>query len=438
MIVGETMSDFCDDPANDGPSRPHDPRVPGARGARTARPGQRVTATRMPPRSADVCSDLMTEKVGIFRDGDGCSRRSTSCWCSSRAQSTRIGLRSAVARRQPGAGQRLSAAAHAQAGTERALGALKRTESRGAHYRVDYPQRNDATGSTAPWPPGRIRTDPLPTLAYEALDVMRMELPPGWRGYGANDHIPHPDAAARQAEVDALRQQHGEADALRGGCRSVPGPAAGGSARAQRTTGGRGVMTATVIATAPRRLTFRSCAMSTRRTPTACRTGSASRSRGRRHDAVHRADRDPRDPGSPSLQVDFVCRAGICGSCGMLINGRPGLACRTLTKDLPDEISLAPLPGFELIGDLSVNTGKWMRGMSERLETWVHTTEEGDRDRARGPDGAGRWPRPSTSSNAASSAAAASPPAATAQMREDFVGAVGLNKIARFRTRPAR
>ena len=58
-----------------------------------------------------------------------------------------------------------------------------------------------------------------------------------------------------------------------------------------------------------------------------------------------------------SLQFDFVCRAGICGSCGMIINGRPGLACRTLTKDLPDRITLAPLPAFELIGDLSVNTG---------------------------------------------------------------------------------
>ncbi len=74
----------------------------------------------------------------------------------------------------------------------------------------------------------------------------------------------------------------------------------------------------------------------------------------------------------PSLQFDFVCRAGICGSCGMIVNGRPALACRTLTRDLPDNITLAPLPAFELIGDLSVNTGKWMRGMSERLETWVH------------------------------------------------------------------
>jgi fumarate reductase iron-sulfur subunit len=38
-----------------------------------------------------------------------------------------------------------------------------------------------------------------------------------------------------------------------------------------------------------------------------------------------------RETQDPSLQFDFVCRAGICGSCGMLINGRPGLACRTLT-----------------------------------------------------------------------------------------------------------
>ena len=75
----------------------------------------------------------------------------------------------------------------------------------------------------------------------------------------------------------------------------------------------------------------------------------------------------------PSVSFDFVCRAGICGSCGMVVNGRPGLACRTLTKDLPADISLAPLPAFELIADLSVNTGKWMRGMSERLETWVHS-----------------------------------------------------------------
>src|SRR5512140_770592 len=59
----------------------------------------------------------------------------------------------------------------------------------------------------------------------------------------------------------------------------------------------------------------------------------------------------------PSLQFDFVCRAGICGSCAMLVDGRPALACRTLTQNLADTFTLAPLPVFELIGDLSVNTG---------------------------------------------------------------------------------
>ena len=44
----------------------------------------------------------------------------------------------------------------------------------------------------------------------------------------------------------------------------------------------------------------------------------------------------------PSLQFDFVCRAGVCGCCAMVINGRPGLACRTLTKSLGPEITLAP------------------------------------------------------------------------------------------------
>jgi succinate dehydrogenase/fumarate reductase iron-sulfur protein len=83
-----------------------------------------------------------------------------------------------------------------------------------------------------------------------------------------------------------------------------------------------------------------------------------------------------REKQEPSLQFDFVCRAGICGSCSMIINGRPALACRTLTKDLAPEISLAPLPVFELIADLSVDTGKWMRGMSERLEAWLHMKEQ--------------------------------------------------------------
>jgi fumarate reductase iron-sulfur subunit len=138
----------------------------------------------------------------------------------------------------------------------------------------------------------------------------------------------------------------------------------------------------------------------------------------------------------PSLAFDFVCRAGICGSCGMVVNGRPGLACRTLTQDLPANITLAPLPTFELIADLSVNTGKWMRGMSERLETWVHSLG-GEVDLTRleekmDPDLADKIYELDRCVECGCCVAACG----TARMREDFVGAVGMNKIARFSLDP--
>jgi len=79
--------------------------------------------------------------------------------------------------------------------------------------------------------------------------------------------------------------------------------------------------------------------------------------------------RETQDPG---LQFDFACRSAICGSCGMMVNGRPALGCRTLTADLPEEIGLHPLPAFKLIGDLSVDTGTWFREMAERTEAWIH------------------------------------------------------------------
>jgi fumarate reductase flavoprotein subunit len=38
------------------------------------------------------------------------------------------------------------------------------------------------------------------------LDVMHMELPPGFRGYGVKNIVEHPLSAARQAEVDEMRE----------------------------------------------------------------------------------------------------------------------------------------------------------------------------------------------------------------------------------------
>ena len=143
-----------------------------------------------------------------------------------------------------------------------------------------------------------------------------------------------------------------------------------------------------------------------------------------------------REKQDASLQFDFVCRAGICGSCGMMINGRPTLACRTLTRNLDSEITLAPLPVFELIGDLSVNTGKWLRGMSERLRTWVHMKEEEidlRRTEARmEPELAEKIYELERCIECGCCVSGCG----TARMREDFIGAVGLNKVARFKLDP--
>ncbi|MGI2172046.1 fumarate reductase flavoprotein subunit [Shewanella sp. MF05960] len=85
-----------------------------------------------------------------------------------------------------------------------ASGANARTESRGAHSREDFPERNDKdwlNRTLSSWPDDAALT---PTLSYEAIDVMSMELPPGYRGYGTNNAIAHPDTQKRQQQIEQI------------------------------------------------------------------------------------------------------------------------------------------------------------------------------------------------------------------------------------------
>jgi succinate dehydrogenase / fumarate reductase iron-sulfur subunit len=55
----------------------------------------------------------------------------------------------------------------------------------------------------------------------------------------------------------------------------------------------------------------------------------------------------------PTLAWRYSCRMGICGSCGMLLNGRPALACNTQILHTADgNLTVGPLPNFEIIRDL--------------------------------------------------------------------------------------
>ena len=56
-----------------------------------------------------------------------------------------------------------------------------------------------------------------------------------------------------------------------------------------------------------------------------------------------------------SLSFRRSCREGICGSDGVNINGKNGLACLTNIRDLKQPIQLRPLPGLPIIRDLIVD-----------------------------------------------------------------------------------
>uniref|UniRef100_A0A7C5U771 succinate dehydrogenase n=1 Tax=Caldiarchaeum subterraneum TaxID=311458 RepID=A0A7C5U771_CALS0 len=55
----------------------------------------------------------------------------------------------------------------------------------------------------------------------------------------------------------------------------------------------------------------------------------------------------------PTLSIRFSCRMATCGSCGMMINGLPRLACYTLIQELKSRtIVVEPLRNFPIIKDL--------------------------------------------------------------------------------------
>ena len=89
-----------------------------------------------------------------------------------------------------------------------AKGALNRTESRGAHTREDYPKRDDKDWLKRTLASWKNENDNTPTIEYEDLDIDKMEIPPGYRGYGAKGNIiENPKSAIRQAEVDKITEE---------------------------------------------------------------------------------------------------------------------------------------------------------------------------------------------------------------------------------------
>jgi len=72
-----------------------------------------------------------------------------------------------------------------------------------------------------------------------------------------------------------------------------------------------------------------------------------------------------------TLSYRWSCRMGICGSCGMTVDGEPKLTCATFLTDYdPGPVRVEPLANFPLIRDLVVEIGDFLRKLP-KVKPWI-------------------------------------------------------------------
>jgi fumarate reductase iron-sulfur subunit len=83
-----------------------------------------------------------------------------------------------------------------------------------------------------------------------------------------------------------------------------------------------------------------------------------------------------KDDVDSGLTFRWSCRMGVCGSCGLMVNGDAKLSCATFLKDLlPGPIRVEPLNHFPVVRDLVVD----MTGFMEKLKSvkpWLIPKEQ--------------------------------------------------------------
>lgn len=152
---------------------------------------------------------IMMDYVGIFRNGPELDKAVNELKALLE-RSRKLGIKCKKRHANPELVEALRVKRMLKVALTVACGAAARTESRGAHAREDYPQRNDRdwlNRTLASWPDANALE---PVLSYEPLDVMKMELPPGYRGYGIDNAIAHPDTAKREQQIAEILAGLGE------------------------------------------------------------------------------------------------------------------------------------------------------------------------------------------------------------------------------------
>jgi fumarate reductase iron-sulfur subunit len=85
-----------------------------------------------------------------------------------------------------------------------------------------------------------------------------------------------------------------------------------------------------------------------------------------------------KDKQDGSLTYRWSCRMGICGSCGMMVNGEPKLTCATFLSSYAgngNKIRVEPLRYFPVIRDLVTELGDFL-GKLKQVKPWLIRSEE--------------------------------------------------------------
>ncbi len=83
----------------------------------------------------------------------------------------------------------------------------------------------------------------------------------------------------------------------------------------------------------------------------------------------------------PTLSYRFACRVGMCGSCGMTVNGRPRWTCRTHVDKVAQDgtLEITPLRNLTVVKDLACDMTEFFDKMN-RAEGKFHPTKTRDDD----------------------------------------------------------
>ncbi|OQY02468.1 MAG: fumarate reductase flavoprotein subunit [Desulfobacteraceae bacterium 4572_130] len=155
--------------------------------------------------------EIMMDKVGIFRNETDLSKAVEDLKVLNQ-RAKNIALKHKISSSNPELVEAIRVPKMIKLAQCVAYGALLRKESRGAHARDDYTERNDKDWLKRTLTTWKDQDADIPEVKYEDLNIMEMEMPPASRGYGVDNTIHHSDTEKREKQIQEIKDANPDAD----------------------------------------------------------------------------------------------------------------------------------------------------------------------------------------------------------------------------------